>query len=69
MDGHVSFNVALRKDLDIYASIVLCKTLAGIQSRHSGIDIAIIRENTEGEYSGLEHQVIYLLILALSWSH
>jgi isocitrate dehydrogenase (NAD+) len=47
----------MRKDLDIYASLSLCKNIPGINARMSNVDIAIIRENTEGEYSGLEHQV------------
>ena len=46
----------MRQQLDIYASIVLCKSLPGFPTRHSNVDFAIIRENTEGEYSGLEHQ-------------
>lgn len=53
---HASFNVELRKRLDMYASLSLCKNSEGIKTRHSGVNIAIIRENTEGEYSGLEHQ-------------
>ncbi|CCM03182.1 uncharacterized protein FIBRA_05304 [Fibroporia radiculosa] len=54
--GHVSWNVAMRQQLDIYASVVLCKSLPGFPTRHDNVDFAIIRENTEGEYSGLEHQ-------------
>jgi len=54
--GHVSWNVAMRQQLDIYASVVICKSLPGVPTRHSNVDFAIIRENTEGEYSGLEHQ-------------
>jgi isocitrate dehydrogenase (NAD+) len=54
--GHNSWNVAMRQQLDIYASIVLCKSLPGVPSRHKNVDFAIIRENTEGEYAGLEHQ-------------
>ncbi|KAG5342548.1 hypothetical protein E4T56_gene12503 [Termitomyces sp. T112] len=54
--GHISWNVAMRQQLDIYASLVLCKSLPGFPTRHSNVDFAIIRENTEGEYSGLEHQ-------------
>ncbi|KAI9362831.1 isocitrate dehydrogenase, NAD-dependent [Pilaira anomala] len=54
--GHTSFNVSMRKDLDIYASISLIKNIPGVQGRFNDIDLAIIRENTEGEYSGLEHQ-------------
>ncbi|KAL2757298.1 hypothetical protein ACRALDRAFT_1067920 [Sodiomyces alcalophilus JCM 7366] len=56
--GHQSFNVAMRQELDIYASISLIKNIPGYQTRHSGVDLAIIRENTEGEYSGLEHQSV-----------
>ncbi len=53
-----SLNVALRKQLDIFASVSLIKNLDGnYKARHSGVDIALIRENTEGEYSGLEHTV------------
>lgn len=56
--GHASFNVAMRQELDIYASIALVKNLPGLQTRHQGVDLVIIRENTEGEYSGLEHQSV-----------
>lgn len=56
--GHQSFNVALRQELDIYASIVLIKNIPGYKTRHSNVDLCIIRENTEGEYSGLEHQSV-----------
>ena len=51
-----SLNVALRKELDIFASLVLIKNIPGVKSRLQGIDFALVRENTEGEYSGLEHQ-------------
>ncbi|KAI9235747.1 MAG: hypothetical protein BYD32DRAFT_45186 [Podila humilis] len=54
--SHASFNVTIRKDLDMYASLVLCKNIPGLPTRHKDVDFAIIRENTEGEYSGLEHQ-------------
>ncbi|KZS98054.1 hypothetical protein SISNIDRAFT_449683 [Sistotremastrum niveocremeum HHB9708] len=54
--GHISWNVAIRQQLDIYASVVVCKSLPGFPTRHKDVDFAIIRENTEGEYSGLEHQ-------------
>ncbi|KAK9460386.1 uncharacterized protein V1516DRAFT_676493 [Lipomyces oligophaga] len=56
--GHASFNVALRQELDIYASVVLIKSVPGVTTRHDGIDMCLIRENTEGEYSGLEHQSV-----------
>ncbi|CCX06499.1 hypothetical protein FPQ18DRAFT_140481 [Pyronema domesticum] len=56
--GHQSFNVALRQELDIYASVVMIKNMPGYTTRHSNVDMCIIRENTEGEYSGLEHQSV-----------
>jgi len=56
--GHQSFNVAMRQELDIYASIALIKNIPGLQTRHKDVDLCIIRENTEGEYSGLEHQSV-----------
>ena len=56
--GHQSFNVALRQELDCYASVVLIKNIPGYNTRHKGVDMCIIRENTEGEYSGLEHQSV-----------
>lgn len=56
--GHQSFNVAMRQELDIYASISLIKNIPGYQTRHENVDLCIIRENTEGEYSGLEHQSV-----------
>lgn len=46
----------MRQQLDIYSSVVLCKSLPGYPTRHKDVDFVIIRENTEGEYSGLEHQ-------------
>lgn len=56
--SHQSFNVAMRQELDIYASIVLIKNIPGYKTRHENVDLCIIRENTEGEYSGLEHQSV-----------
>lgn len=57
--GHLSWNQSLRKDLDVYASTSLIKNLPGAwKTRYQNLDFAIIRENTEGEYSGLEHSPI-----------
>uniref|UniRef100_A0A8C7GZZ2 Isocitrate dehydrogenase [NAD] subunit, mitochondrial n=1 Tax=Oncorhynchus kisutch TaxID=8019 RepID=A0A8C7GZZ2_ONCKI len=44
--------------LDLYANVMHCKSLPGVQTRHNNIDIMIIRENTEGEYSSLEHESV-----------
>jgi isocitrate dehydrogenase (NAD+) len=52
-----SINIELRKSLQLYANIVHSFNIPGIPARHEGVDIVIIRENTEGEYSGMEHEV------------
>lgn len=56
--GVSSLNVQLRNDLDLYASLVNCFNLPGLPTRHDNVDIVVIRENTEGEYAGLEHEVV-----------
>jgi len=52
--GFRSVNVALRKTLDLYACIRPCRSYPGIPSRYENIDIAVIRENTEDLYAGIE---------------
>jgi isocitrate dehydrogenase (NAD+) len=56
--GFASVNVRLRKALDLYASVRPVRTLPGVASRYEGVDLVIVRENTEGLYSGLEHEVV-----------
>jgi len=56
--GVSSLNLQLRKELDLYASLVNCFNLEGLTTRHDNVDIVVIRENTEGEYAGLEHEVV-----------
>ncbi|XP_041347775.1 isocitrate dehydrogenase [NAD] subunit gamma, mitochondrial-like isoform X3 [Gigantopelta aegis] len=51
-----SMNVALRIDLNLFASVVWCKSFPGVKTKHKDLDIILIRENTEGEYSNLEHE-------------
>lgn len=53
-----SLNVALRQQLDLFASVVHCRNFVGLQSRYPSIDLVIIRENLEGEYAGLEHSAL-----------
>uniref|UniRef100_A0A8C6S6T1 Isocitrate dehydrogenase [NAD] subunit, mitochondrial n=1 Tax=Neogobius melanostomus TaxID=47308 RepID=A0A8C6S6T1_9GOBI len=53
-----SRNNILRTSLDLYANVMHCQSLSGVQTRHKNIDIMIIRENTEGEYSNLEHESV-----------
>ncbi|KAG9269101.1 isocitrate dehydrogenase NAD subunit gamma, mitochondrial-like [Astyanax mexicanus] len=56
--SHKSRNNLLRTGLDLYANVMHCQSLPGVQTRHKNIDIIIIRENTEGEYSSLEHESV-----------
>src|SRR4051794_2689238 len=56
--GFTSVNVGLRKALDLYANVRPVKTLPNVPSRYTDVDLVIVRENTEGLYSGLEHTVI-----------
>ena len=56
--GHRSVNVELRKQLELYANLRPVKTLPGIKSRYEGVDLIVVRENTEDLYSGLEHVVV-----------
>lgn len=55
--GHRSVNVTIRKTLDLYACVRPVRNLPGIKTPFSGIDLTIVRENTEGLYSGIEHMV------------
>uniref|UniRef100_A0A8C7I5E0 Isocitrate dehydrogenase [NAD] subunit, mitochondrial n=1 Tax=Oncorhynchus kisutch TaxID=8019 RepID=A0A8C7I5E0_ONCKI len=54
----ISRNNLLRTSLDLYANVMHCQSLPGVRTRHRNIDIIIIRENTEGEYSSLEHESV-----------
>ncbi|RZC78844.1 hypothetical protein C5167_003045 [Papaver somniferum] len=56
--GHRSLNLTLRKELGLYANVRPCYSLPGYKTRYDDVNLVTIRENTEGEYSGLEHQVV-----------
>ncbi|KAM6982496.1 isocitrate dehydrogenase [NAD] subunit gamma, mitochondrial-like [Tautogolabrus adspersus] len=56
--SYKSRNNLLRTSLDLYANVMHCQSLPGVRTRHRNIDIIIIRENTEGEYSSLEHESV-----------
>ena len=56
--GFASVNVGLRKALDLYANLRPVQNLPGVVSRFSGVDLVIVRENTEDLYAGLEHEVV-----------
>ncbi|KAJ8686216.1 hypothetical protein QAD02_022010 [Eretmocerus hayati] len=53
-----TLNMKLRKELDLYSNVVHVKSLPGVKSRHQNVDCVIIREQTEGEYSALEHESV-----------
>jgi isocitrate dehydrogenase (NAD+) len=57
-EGFTSVNVGLRKALDLYANVRPVTNLPGVKSRFEGVDLVIVRENTEDLYSGLEHEVV-----------
>ena len=54
--GFRSVNVALRKELNLYACLRPCKTYAGVRSPYEGIDLVVVRENTEDLYAGVEFE-------------
>jgi isocitrate dehydrogenase (NAD+) len=56
--GFTSVNVGLRKALDLYANLRPVWNLPGINARFQGVDLVIVRENTEDLYAGLEHEVV-----------
>ncbi|GMU59537.1 MAG: isocitrate dehydrogenase [Myxococcaceae bacterium] len=56
--GQQSANVALRKRLDLYASLRPVKSIPGVKTRYENVDLVVVRENTEDLYAGLEHIVV-----------
>jgi len=55
--GFRSVNVTLRQELNLYANLRPARNLPGIKTRYSGVDLIIVRENTEDLYAGIEHRV------------
>jgi isocitrate dehydrogenase (NAD+) len=56
--GFPSINVTLRKKFDLYANFRPIKNLPGLETRYPGVDLIIVRENTEGLYVGLEQEIV-----------
>jgi isocitrate dehydrogenase (NAD+) len=54
--GFRSVNVALRKTLDLYGQVRPCKSYPGVRSRYEEVDLAVVRENTEDLYAGIEFE-------------
>jgi isocitrate dehydrogenase (NAD+) len=57
-EGFASVNVGLRKALELYANLRPVRSLPGVPTRYDDVDLLVVRENTEGLYSGLEHVVV-----------
>ena len=49
--------MTLRQELDLYANVRPAKNLPGVETRYSGVDLIVVRENTEDLYAGIEHRV------------
>jgi len=56
--GHVSLNLTLRRTFNLFANVRPCRSIAGYKTAYDDVNTILIRENTEGEYSGIEHEVV-----------
>jgi isocitrate dehydrogenase (NAD+) len=56
--GFQSVNVRLRKALELYANLRPVESLPNVETCHANVDLVVVRENTEGLYSGIEHEVV-----------
>ena len=63
--GFTSVNVQLRKKLNLYAAVRPVRNLEGVRVRFDGVDLVIIRENTEGLYSGVENQLTDDVVMSM----
>ncbi|MBK6516253.1 MAG: NAD-dependent isocitrate dehydrogenase [Polyangiaceae bacterium] len=64
-EGFRSVNVSLRKRLNLYAAVRPVKSLPSVKTRFEGVDIIIVRENTEGLYSGVENEVLPGVVMSM----
>jgi hypothetical protein len=55
--GHVSLNLTLRRTFNLFANVRPCVSITGYKTPYDDVNTVLIRENTEGEYSGIEHEV------------
>ncbi|MCL4128185.1 UNVERIFIED_CONTAM: hypothetical protein GTU68_031906 [Idotea baltica] len=56
--GHRSLNLTIRKEFNLYANVRPCRSIEGYETLYKDVDVVTIRENTEGEYSGIEHEIV-----------
>ena len=64
-EGFASVNVQLRKKFDLYAAVRPVRSLPGVDTRYEDVDLIIIRENTEGLYSGVENEVVPGVVMSM----
>ncbi|MFP6662911.1 MAG: isocitrate/isopropylmalate dehydrogenase family protein [Deltaproteobacteria bacterium] len=64
-EGFTSVNVKLRKTLDLYAAIRPVRNLRGVETRYDDVDLVVVRENTEGLYSGVENEITEGVVTSL----
>jgi isocitrate dehydrogenase (NAD+) len=64
-EGFTSVNVQLRKTLDLYAAVRPVRTMEGVKTRFDNVDLVIVRENTEGLYSGLENRITDDVVISM----
>jgi isocitrate dehydrogenase (NAD+) len=63
--GFKSVNVQLRQKLKLFAAVRPVRSMAGIKTRYEGVDMVIVRENTEGLYSGIENEIVPGVVTSL----
>src|SRR3954470_17070559 len=63
--GFKSVNVQLRKSLNLYAAVRPVRSLEGVKTRYTDVNLVIVRENTEGLYSGIENEVVPGVVTSL----
>jgi isocitrate dehydrogenase (NAD+) len=63
--GFKSVNVQLRQKLNLYAAVRPVRSLAGVKTRFDGVDMVIVRENTEGLYTGIENEIVPGVVTSL----
>lgn len=56
--GHVSMNLTLRRTFSLFANVRPCVSIKGYKTAYDNVNTVLIRENTEGEYSGIEHELV-----------
>ena len=56
--GFTSVNVQLRKHFDLFAAVRPVRSMPGIKTRYENVEIVVVRENTEGLYSGIENEIV-----------